>query len=126
MTNIFIEGTGNTPQVILNADDGLISFDGKSFPGDAFTFYDPLLKWIKEYLETNEKDKIIVNIKFLYFNSSTSQILYDLLDVLEVADGEKIEVNWYYQKDNKDAYEDYQDIAEEFESLKINTIEFSN
>lgn len=126
MNNINIEQRLDTPRVNLDATKGIIEFDGKSYPGDAFDFYRPLLAWMKEYFNGKQQDKTTVNIKLIYFNSATSQTLYEILDIIELAkaQAQNIEVNWYYQTDNKDTYEDYEDMAEEFESLKINAIAF--
>ena len=123
MENIYIEQQSDTPKVILDADQGLIEFEGKSYPGDAFGFYTPLLVWMEKYFIKN-KNKTTVNIKLIYFNSATSQIIYSLLDILEKVNNQDVEINWYYNKENKDTYEDYEDMDEEYESLTINAIAF--
>lgn len=123
MNNIFIEQKSDTPEIIFNADEGLISFYGKSYPGNALEFYTPLIEWINSYFKEH-KNKTTVNIKLIYFNSATSQILYTILDIFNAVKNHDIEINWYYNKENDDTYEDYQDIADEFESLTINAIAF--
>lgn len=125
MENIFIEQGRDTPKVILDADDALIEFDGKSYPGDAFGFYRPLLEWVENYLANDTQEPININIKLLYFNSATSQILYTLFDLFEEGQENNLNINWYCEEGNKDNYEDYEDMAEEFENLKINVIVYS-
>jgi len=124
MQNIHIERKKDTPSVILNADEGIIEFEGKSYPGDTFAFYKPLLEWVKEYFDGNAQAKTMVNFKLLYFNSATSQTLYDFLDLMDEADSTIIVINWYYEGEDKDSYEDYEELAEEFENLTFNAVAY--
>ncbi|MBS3808286.1 MAG: SiaC family regulatory phosphoprotein, partial [Bacteroidales bacterium] len=72
-----------------------------------------------------EKRKIILNIKLIYFNTSTSKCLLDIFEILkkyQEANGE-IEINWYYDKDDPDMVEEINDFENEAE-LNFNIIEF--
>ena len=48
MEVINIEATDETPKVILDADQGIFEFSGKSLPEDVTVFYDPIIEWLEE------------------------------------------------------------------------------
>ena len=124
MHNINIEKTDNSPKVELNYEKGFIEFEGKSYPENTFDFYEPLTKWIEEYFSDNEQEKTIVNFKLTYFNSATTQILFDILDAIQDGKSNEVVVNWYYDSYNENGMEDYEDYSDEFEDLNIQAIAY--
>ena len=124
MQNINIKKTDNSPKVELNYEKGFIEFEGKSYPENTFDFYEPLTKWIEEYFSDNEQEKTIVNFKLTYFNSATTQILFDILDAIQDGKSNEVVVNWYYDSDNENGMEDYEDYSDEFEDLNIQAIAY--
>jgi len=121
LKNIIIEPTDNSPKIILDAHEGLIEFEGKSYPENTFSFYQPVLDWLEDYFE-NIQDKTVVNFKFTYFNSATTQVIFDILDIIQEHYHEGIEVNWFIDEDNESSREDFEDYAEEFPQLNINPV----
>jgi len=124
MKNINIIKTDNTPNIIFDYESGFIEFDGKSYPENTFDFYNPLLEWLKEYFTDKAQDKTTVSFKLTYFNSATTQILFDILDIINDGDKKELVVNWYYDGDNDNGLEDYEDISDEFEELDIKAITY--
>ncbi len=51
-------------------------------PENAFEFYDTVLRWVKEYSNTLNVP-LILEMKFQYFNSSSSRYIFEILNVLE-------------------------------------------
>jgi len=121
MNNILLEQSENTPKVIMSQDKGLIEFEGKSYPENTFAFYRPLTEWLKKYFKnyTDENKLTTVNFKFLYFNSATTQIIFEILDILQDSNNKNIKIYWFYDKENKNGLEDYEDYSEEFPTLNI-------
>lgn len=119
MQNINIKQTDNSPKIILDYDNGLIEFKGKSYPENTFEFFEPIIDWLKEYFEGNEKDITTINIKLTYFNSATTQVLFDIFDVINEDSKKELLCNWYYDANNEDGLEDYEDFSDEFELLNI-------
>jgi len=121
MNNILLEQSENTPKVIMSQDKGLIEFEGKSYPENTFAFYRPITEWLKEYFKsyTDENKLTTVNFKFLYFNSATTQIIFEILDILQDSNNKNIKIYWFYDKENKNGLEDYEDYSEEFPTLNI-------
>lgn len=119
MQYIFIEQTNDSPKVTLDYENGFIEIAGKSYSSNTFDFYDPIITWLKEYFEDKAQNTTIVNMKLQYFNSGTAQILFSILDIIKKAKNKNITVNWYYNADNEDTYEDYEDIVDEYPELNI-------
>jgi len=123
MNKLELKGTKYTPEIIMDADSGVITITGKSYPENTFKFYQPVSEWLENYLENTTNDKTIVNLDLPYFNSSSSKFFFDFLDLLDDAkESDKIEVNWIYHQDNHSAEEIGQDFIEDFEDLTINLV----
>lgn len=123
MENLHIKQDIYTPEIILNTT-GDISIKGKSYPENAFEFFEPIMDWIEQYFESTTNDKTTINLEITYFNSSTSKVLFDLFDILEEnCDSKDIQVNWIYDKEDESSKEAGEEFIEDFESLKINLLE---
>ncbi len=121
MENLIIKETKYTPSIKLDVEKGLMELMGKSYPENTFEFYKPMLEWVEEYFENNDK-RTVVNMEIIYFNSSSSKLFFDFFDLLEDAhnSGKTIEVNWIYDEENESALEAGEDFKEDFENLKFN------
>ncbi len=116
MQAIKIKGSDDTPNVILDKDNGLFEISGRSLPEDVAAFYEPILEWLEEYADS-PLDKTVFNFKLEYFNTASSKLLLDVLLKLEdmFDDGKEIMVRWHYPDDDEDmeeAGEEYADIVE--------------
>jgi len=123
MQNLTINATKYTPEISLDADKGIISMSGKSYPENTFDFYKPVMEWIEAYFAANTKDKSVVNMEIIYFNSSSSKLFFDFFDLIEEASEEhSVEINWIYDEENESALEAGEDFKEDFESLTFNLV----
>lgn len=121
MKSLIIEETKYTPKIELDVN-GTISLVGKSYPENTFEFYAPVMEWIEKYFE-NAKEKTVVNLEIIYFNSSSSKLFFDLFDLLEEESASNsVEINWIYDKENESALEAGEDFIEDFDDLKINLV----
>ncbi len=116
MQAIKIKGSDDTPNVILDKDNGIFEISGRSLPEDVAAFYEPILEWLEEYADS-PLDKTVFNFKLEYFNTASSKLLLDVLLKLEdmFDDGKEIMVRWHYPDDDEDmeeAGEEYADIVE--------------
>lgn len=123
MENLNIEATQYTPKISLDAQNGIISMEGKSYPENTFEFYKPVMDWLEEYFESHAKEKTVVNMEIIYFNSSSSKLFFDLFDLLEEAsEKHDIEINWIYDEENESALEAGEDFIDDFEDLDIKLV----
>lgn len=111
---LYIKGTSKTPEIDFAS--GNIQLSGRSIPEDAVTFYEPIMKWLEDYLKKPEKFTK-VSFKIEYINSGSNRFIYKILKQVDESfkHGNNITVNWYYEEDDdtiKDLSEDFQVLLE--------------
>ncbi len=116
METIKIQGTEDTPKIMLDAENEILEISGRSLPEDVSSFYEPVLNWLNEYAE-NPNKKTIFNFKLTYFNTASSKLLLDILMKLEEMHekGNDILIKWHFPEDDEDmaeAGEEYADIVD--------------
>lgn len=110
MDIINLEGTEDTPKVLLDKGNGIFEISGRSLPEDAAEFFQPIIDWLSSYSgEANGTTEFVVKLE--YFNTASSKMLLDMLTVLEDIDGASIK--WYFYEDD----EDMEEAGEEFSEL---------
>ncbi len=116
MDLININGTDDTPCVILDKASGQFEISGRSLPEDVNMFYEKILDWIDDYAK-DPNDRTEFNIKLEYFNTASSKIILDILLKFEeiIENGKEVLIKWHYHEDEEDmleAGEEYADIVE--------------
>jgi len=116
METIKIQGTEDTPKIILDAENEIMEISGRSLPEDVSSFYEPVINWLNEYAEKPNK-KTVLNFKLTYFNTASSKLLLDILMKLEELHekGHDVLIRWHYPEDDEDmeeAGEEYADIVD--------------
>jgi len=71
LKNIFVEATAKTPLVDFNFLSGDLILHGKSIMENATKFYEPLIKWISEYVK-DPKQTTNLRLNLEYFNTASS------------------------------------------------------
>lgn len=125
MENLNIEAGKYTPKIFFDAQNHLLEIKGVSYPENTSVFYDPVFSWLEQYLKKFGKhQKTIVNVELNYFNSSSSKVIMDFIDLLEEAasEGAEITVNWLYDEDIEEALEFGEEFGEESEFVKFNLL----
>jgi hypothetical protein len=101
MEDLFINGTPSTPVVNFKIC-GEVNLEGRSLPEDSVSFYQPLFEWAKQL----NSEKVIVNIKLEYINTSSSKQLLTLLKIIDENENRKeLKVNWFYEEGDLDSLE---------------------
>lgn len=112
-----IEGTDESPDVILDKTTNEFVFKGKSLPEDVKEFYNPILSWIEMYAK-DPNDSTIIEFNMEYFNSASSKQILDILErfaVIKENLGKDVAVRWHFMEDDEDmedAGESYSDIVD--------------
>jgi hypothetical protein len=98
------------PSVNFDPETGICEISGESYMEEAYKFYLPLINWIKEFI-LNEKKPLTLNFKLIYFNTSSSRLIVDILETLRKLkeDGHKIQVNWYFDPEDPDVKDEVED-----------------
>lgn len=111
MEALDIQGTNDTPKVILDPENDIFEISGRSLPEDVVTFYHPILEWLEFYKES-PLDYTEFVFRYIYFNTATSKLIQDVLIKLEeiYEAGNNVQVLWFYEEDDEDMF----DAGEEF------------
>lgn len=99
MTNLFIKGTTKTPEIDFKP--GILQISGRSIAEDAVAFYQPVIKWIEDYLK---KPELLtrLNLKMEYINSGSNRFIFSIMRMLDEAysQGHNVIINWYFEGDD--------------------------
>lgn len=117
MEIINLEGTEDTPKILLDKGNGIFEISGRSLPEDSSEFYQPVLEWIAAYSQ-DPLSETLFTFKLEYFNTASSKLILDVLTALEEIKGVKI--HWYFYEDD----EDMEEAGEEFSELVEIDFEF--
>ena len=126
MENLIIEGSHGDffiPSINFDASSGILEIAGESYLEDTVDFYKPVLQWIRDYIAI--KKPIILDVKLIYFNTSSSRSILDILYLIKdyQDDGGNITVNWHIlNEDPEEMIEEVEDFMLDTE-LKINIIQ---
>lgn len=103
------------PSVNFNSKTGVCEIAGESYMEETYKFYSPLLEWLRSYT-TDIQGKVEFNFRLTYFNTSSSRLILDMLEILRryKDNGGDVSVNWYYDPDDPD-------MKDEVEDFKIET-----
>ncbi len=99
LNRLYIKGTSKTPEVDFTP--GVIEISGRSIPEDSVAFYQPLVRWIENYVENPEKFTK-VNFRIEYINSGSNRFIYSILKILDdfYKNGNSISITWYFEEDD--------------------------
>jgi hypothetical protein len=128
MEAFHLDATKSTPLVDFSPETGVIEIKGECYPENAAKFFAPIFSWLEEYLKLNGSIPITVNMEMVYFNSSSSKALMNLMEILDKAasSGREVTINWRYHEENESAFEAGEEFREEISSLTFHLIEFSD
>lgn len=120
---IKIERTISTPELLFDTEKGQIRMAGESFPENAVNFYKPFMEALAAYLNT-DFEKLDVEFELIYFNSSTSKILMNIIESLDkkAEAGKRVVVNWLCSEENDMIIECGEELGEDFSHLEFNVI----
>lgn len=123
MQKIDIQKTISTPHMIIDEENNYLMLSGESFPENIVNFYEPLMTWIDDYLESDFAT-FTFDCSLVYFNSSTSKLLMNILNAMNeaAAHGKKVIVNWHSSKENDVIIECGEEFGEDFGDIQFNII----
>jgi hypothetical protein len=114
MYDLLIKPSNRTPEIKLLASKNTINISGKSTLENSQEFWNPIIDWIKKYLNTNPKSiQVIVDLE--YFNTSSSKCILDVFRLFRDYHNinKCVTIKWYYEEDDEDMHyagEDYETI----------------
>ena len=96
---INIQATEVLPHILFDKSKGELLIEGRSMPEDAYSFFEPILDWLEEYIQ-EPAETTICTINLDYFNSGSVKQVFTILCMLEdiLETSQKVSVNWTYEK----------------------------
>jgi hypothetical protein len=97
MDPLIIGASEERPGINLDPQSNKFLIFGKSFPEEAKNFYDPIILWLEEYAKNPNKETNF-EIRLDYYNSATSTILLEIIQLLNrlYNKGHKVKIIWHY------------------------------
>lgn len=107
----FVDKTAHSP--LMKFENGVLLIAGRSIPEDSISVYEPLFKFFDRY--SGEMQKINIQIKLEYANSSTNRTLMEIFELMEGyrAQGKDISIDWHYVVNDKEML----DLGTDFKEL---------
>ena len=121
MDRLIIEREPNTLKIVLDKDNKIFLFEGRSLPENTVKFFEPVMNWISSY-KNEPADETIVSMNFVYFNTSSAKLLLQILrefDSIHKA-GNPVKIIWHYMVDDTDI----QEAGEEYSTMVTMPFEY--
>ncbi|ODS67756.1 MAG: Fe-S oxidoreductase [Acidovorax sp. SCN 68-22] len=121
MENLYLAPTPSSPEVDFKFDTNTMSLRGESYPENAAAFYGDILARLKDYLSAQTETALEVNIALAYFNSSSTKMLFNLIEALNNAAeaGNRVVLNWYHDEEDDTILELGQELSEDFPAIEF-------
>ena len=120
-SSIQLKPTDRTPDVAFDFAARRLSIAGESYPEDAASFYGPLLRSLQGYLAEPGAGGIVLDVRLVYFNSSSAKALMNMFQMLEnaAARGVDVAINWRFHVDDDIMQEFGEDFGQDFEHARF-------
>jgi hypothetical protein len=117
LDNISIPATNRTPEVAFNFDSGQLKIVGESYPEDVTRFYNPLFDALGAWLASATKQSCQFEFRLIYFNSSSAKAIMMLMEKLDEAaeEGMEVSVHWYHDPEDDNMLELGEEFGEDLE-----------
>ncbi|MCG5516749.1 MULTISPECIES: DUF1987 domain-containing protein [unclassified Ectothiorhodospira] len=116
---LYIPATPDTPEVDFDFDACHLCLRGESYPESAVSFYHDILERTREFLDACKETEVQVTIELKYFNSSSTKMLFNLVDLLNysIVRGNHVRLNWIHDEEDETILEFGQELAEDFPDI---------
>ncbi|MGE0076596.1 MAG: DUF1987 domain-containing protein [Bacteroidales bacterium] len=114
----------DSPEVVFEPQTGSFSIVGVSHPENISNFFDPVMKWLDEYLaeiiKTGISKPIKLRLFFKYINSASYKYLITFLQKMNefVDAGVAVNLEWQYEPEDEDMRDAGYELME-YSNIKI-------
>ena len=117
MENLYIAPTPSTPEVDFKFDQHRLGLRGESYPENAAAFYGDVIPPLRTYLAGCVDQPIELHIALAYFNSSSTKMLFNLIEALSGAvdaRGNRVSVHWFHDEEDDTMLEFGEELRDDF------------
>lgn len=102
MEKFEISSTEDTPEVRLDKAASIFRLAERSYPEDAFEFYQPILRWVEAYTRM-PNESTLFEFQLDYFNTTSSKQIFKILMLLEeLSKTKEVKVKWLYKTSDRE------------------------
>lgn len=116
MDKLEIKSGNKTPKVILDPEELIFQISGASIPENGHSFYNPILKWLDEFISDLPKTSspLDITIRLEYYNSTSMRYLSEFFKRIALIHqkGMKVLIDWYYDEEDEIMREAGEELAE--------------
>ena len=107
-----IEGTKDTPDILMDDSTLLVKIQGSSFSERAVSLYYMVMDWLKGH-ENFTSGQMVIHFDFNYINSSTKKMVFAMLSLINNMSlgGKNIKIIWEYEDYDEDMFALGEDFA---------------
>lgn len=96
-----IEGSGQNPEIIIDADNAFIALRGVCVPEAGSRLFNPIMSLVEEIM--HQRNSIYMTFELKYFNSVSSQYLLKLFAKIAMRlSGDDIRIEWRFDPEDED------------------------
>lgn len=112
MKSLRIQGSKSTFTTILDKKNNFFEISGYSRPENINNYFEPIFKWIDDYVKNPNKTTVL-NLKLEYYDTSSAKVLLRLLFQLNdhFNKGMDIKIKWFYQEHDEDILESGEELT---------------
>ncbi|MCU7372684.1 DUF1987 domain-containing protein [Paucibacter sp. O1-1] len=117
---LYIAASPSSPEVDFRFDEGVLSLRGESYPENAAAFYGDIIRQLRAYLGSCKQRTITVNIALAYFNSSSTKMLFNIIEALAEAveaGGNRVTLHWFHDAEDDTIHEFGQELVDDFPAI---------
>jgi hypothetical protein len=129
MDNLYLAATADSPEVDFRFDTHELALKGESYPENAAAFYGGIIRKLQDYLGgCGEGTTITVDVALIYFNSSSTKMLFSFFDALNAAAkrGVGVVLNWHRDPEDDTIGEFGAELRDDFTSLQFRDLPTAN
>jgi hypothetical protein len=123
--NLHIAAGADSPEIDFKFDRHELNLIGESYPENAAAFYGEIIKRLQAYLAGLESGATVtVNAALVYFNSSSTKMLFTLFDALNAAAerGARVVLNWHHDAEDDTIEEFGFELRDDFPALEFHDL----
>jgi hypothetical protein len=125
MENLHIAATADSPEIDFRFDTHELGLRGESYPENAAAFYGTIIARVQEYLAGLQTPATVtVDVALIYFNSSSTKMLFSLFEALDAAAkrGVRVVLNWHHDAEDDTIEEFGFELRDDFPALEFHDL----
>lgn len=111
MDALIIDGNVEIPDILIDPNNNSIKMIGVSRPENVLGLYKEIMNWIEVH-KSLFTGHLVCDFKFVYINTSSQKMIFELLNKLKNIANLDITVNWSYREKDVFMKELGEEIAE--------------